>query len=65
MGLEGTTATHSQNGSLSIPHAFLQVSSLEKIRELKKFYELDLDSSASHRLKEIKARSGRKRKESA
>src|SRR6266481_5960347 len=27
--------------------------SLEKIRELKKFYELDLDSSASHRLKEI------------
>ena len=39
--------------------------SLEKIRELKKFYELDLDSSASHRLKEIKARSGRKRKEGA
>ena len=36
--------------------------SLEKIRELKRFYELDLDSSASHRLKEIKARSGRKRK---
>ena len=31
--------------------------SLEKIRELKKFYELDLDSSASHRLKEIKAKS--------
>src|SRR5579863_10787317 len=29
--------------------------SLERIRELKKFYELDLDSSASHRLKEIKA----------
>ena len=27
--------------------------SLERIRELKKFYELDLDSSASHRLKEI------------
>ena len=39
--------------------------SLEKIRELKKFYELDLDSSASHRLKEIKAKSGRKRKEEA
>jgi hypothetical protein len=39
--------------------------SLEKIRELKKFYELDLDSSASHRLKEIKAKSGRKRKEGA
>ncbi len=34
--------------------------SLEKIRELKKFYGLDLDSSASHRLKEIrKKRSGR------
>jgi hypothetical protein len=28
--------------------------SLERIRELKKFYELDLDSSASHRLKEIR-----------
>jgi len=28
--------------------------SLERIRELKKFYELDLDSSASHRLTEIK-----------
>jgi hypothetical protein len=37
--------------------------SLEKIRELKKIYELDLDSGASHRLKEIKARSPRKRKE--
>ena len=35
--------------------------SLERIRELKKFYELDLDSSASHRLKEIKAKSPRKR----
>ncbi len=34
--------------------------SLEKIRELKNFYELDLDSSASHRLKEIKAKSPRK-----
>jgi hypothetical protein len=34
--------------------------SLERIRELKKFYELDLDSSASHRLKEIR-KSGRKR----
>jgi len=39
--------------------------SLEKIRELKKFYELDLDSSASHRLKEIKAKSARKRREEA
>jgi hypothetical protein len=35
--------------------------SLEKIRELKRFYELELDSSASHRLKEIKAKSPRKR----
>ena len=39
--------------------------SIEKIRELKKFYELELDSSASHQLKEIKAKSGRKRKEGA
>jgi hypothetical protein len=29
-------------------------SSLDQIRELKKFYGLDLDSSASHRLKEAK-----------
>ncbi len=36
-------------------------SSLERIRELKKFYELDLDSAASHRLKEIKAKAPRKR----
>jgi hypothetical protein len=28
--------------------------SLQRIRELKKFYELDLDSSASHQLREIK-----------
>ena len=35
--------------------------SLDRIRELKKFYALDLDSSASHRLKEIKAKSSRKR----
>jgi hypothetical protein len=35
--------------------------SLERIRQLKKFYELDLDSAASHRLKEIKARPERKR----
>ena len=35
--------------------------SLERIRELKKFYELDLDSSASHRLKEIKAKGGEAR----
>lgn len=35
--------------------------SLERIQELKKFYELDLNSGASHRLKEIKARAPRKR----
>ena len=35
--------------------------SLERIRELKKFYELDLDSGASHRLKEIKAKPPQKR----
>jgi hypothetical protein len=34
--------------------------SLDRIQELKKFYGLDLDSSASHRLKEIKGRSGLK-----
>jgi hypothetical protein len=34
--------------------------SLERIRELKKFYGLDLDSSASHRLTEIRRRSGNK-----
>ena len=32
--------------------------SLERIQELKKFYGLDLDSSASHRLTEIKRRGG-------
>ncbi len=35
--------------------------SLERIQALKKFYELDLDSSASRRLKEIKSRAVRKR----
>jgi len=35
--------------------------SLERIQELKRFYEFDLDSSASHRLKEIKALPARKR----
>ena len=47
-------------------HAFdgktpFSAGSLERIRELKRFYDFDLDSSASHRLKEIKARPGRKR----
>lgn len=30
--------------------------SLERIRELKKFYGLELDSTASHRLKEVRSR---------
>ncbi|MFY9906508.1 MAG: hypothetical protein WBX02_00235 [Terriglobales bacterium] len=34
--------------------------SLKRIQDLKKFYSLDLDSSASHRLTEIKRRSGDK-----
>ena len=33
---------------------------LKRIHDLKKFYGLDLDSSASHRLKEIKRRSANK-----
>jgi hypothetical protein len=46
-------------------HAFdgktpFSAASLKRIHELKKFYGLDLDSSASHRLKEIKRRSGEK-----
>src|SRR5258708_33893321 len=36
--------------------------SLERIQELKRFYDFDLDSSATHRLKEIKARPARKRR---
>jgi hypothetical protein len=35
--------------------------SLKQIQELKKFYGLELDSAASHRLKEVKAR-GKRRK---
>jgi len=47
-------------------HAFdgktpFSASSLERIQELKRFYDFDLDSNASHRLKEIKARPGRRR----
>jgi hypothetical protein len=47
-------------------HAFdgktpFSASSLERIQELKRFYDFDLDSSASHRLKEIKARPVRRR----
>lgn len=35
--------------------------SLARIQELKKFYGLDLDSAASHRLKEIRGKSARRR----
>lgn len=47
-------------------HAFdgktpFSAASLERIRELKQFYDFDLDSSASHRLKGIKGRPVRKR----
>jgi hypothetical protein len=47
-------------------HAFdgktpFSAASLERIQELKRFYDFDLDSSASHRLKEIKSRPLRKR----
>jgi len=46
-------------------HAFdgktpFSAASLERIQELKRFYNFDLDSSASHKLKEIKGRSTRK-----
>ena len=48
-------------------HAFdgkcaFQAESLERIRDLKKFYGLDLDASASHKLTEAKTRRGRKDK---
>ena len=47
-------------------HAFdgktaFSTASLERIQELKRFYDLKLDSSASHRLKEIKAKAAAKR----
>lgn len=35
--------------------------SLERIQQLKKFYGLELDSAASHRLKEIRGKLARKR----
>jgi hypothetical protein len=35
--------------------------SLSRIQELKKFYGLELDSSASHRLREIRGKGSRKR----
>lgn len=45
-------------------HAFdgktpFSASSLERIQQLKKFYGLELDSAASHRLKEIRGKSAR------
>jgi predicted DNA-binding ribbon-helix-helix protein len=47
-------------------HAFdgktaFNAASLERIQELKRFYNFDLDSSASHRLKEIKAHAAHKK----
>jgi hypothetical protein len=44
-------------------HAFdgktpFSAGSLDQIRQLKQFYGLDLDSGASHRLKEIRRRRG-------
>jgi predicted DNA-binding ribbon-helix-helix protein len=47
-------------------HAFdgkaaFSTASLERIQELKRFYDLKLDSGASHRLKEIKAKGAPKR----
>jgi len=53
--LEGIVL-HSFDGKLPFNPA-----SLERIQELKRFYDFDLDSSASHRLKEIKNRAARKR----
>jgi hypothetical protein len=38
----------------------LNASATKRIHDLKKFYALDLDSSASHRLTEIKRRWGNK-----
>jgi hypothetical protein len=35
--------------------------SLDRIQQLKKFYGLELDSAASHRLKEIRGKAPRKR----
>jgi len=48
-------------------HAFdgktpFSAASLDRIQELKRFYDFDLDSSASHRLKEIKARPARRKR---
>jgi hypothetical protein len=53
--LEGIVL-HSFDGKIPFSAA-----SLDRIRELKRFYGLDLDSSASHRLKESKPKTIRKR----
>ncbi len=50
-------------------HAFdgktpFSAASLDRIRDLKKFYGLDLDSSASHHLTEIKKGQGRAKERS-
>ena len=52
--LEGIVL-HAFDGKIPFSQA-----SLERAQELKKFYGLDLDSSASHRLTEIKRRAGTK-----
>jgi predicted DNA-binding ribbon-helix-helix protein len=51
--LEGIVL-HAFDGKCPFSHA-----SLARIKELKKFYALDLDSKASHRLKETKKRGAR------
>jgi predicted DNA-binding ribbon-helix-helix protein len=48
-------------------HAFdgklpFNAASLDRIQELRRFYDFDLDSSASHRLKEIRTPSQRRKK---
>jgi hypothetical protein len=50
-------------------HAFdgkcpFEAASLQRIKELKKFYGLDLDSRASHRLTEVRAAESRKKRHS-
>jgi hypothetical protein len=53
--LEGIVL-HAFDGKAPFSH-----DSLKRIADLKKFYGLDLDSSASHRLKEGSARSAQKK----
>jgi hypothetical protein len=56
--LEGIVL-HAFDGKLPFSQA-----SLRQIKELKKFYGLELDSSASHRLKETKHRQGSRKRDS-